>query len=109
MSPDVQLIALIGGLHLVGILFAALLIQQCLRADTVTPWRSPEDGSDWGGSDRRRPRAPTGPRDGGLPLPDARPARVRLREPGRLADLRPGRERRPAREPGQPRRVPSRS
>jgi hypothetical protein len=58
---------------------------------------NPEDG--WG----RGPKEPDTPRPdrprGGIPLDDAAPARVRLRGKGRLADERPPRERRPAREP----------
>jgi hypothetical protein len=68
----------------------------------------PADGQDGPGNDRSRPvrRPPRG--GGGVPLPDAAPARVRLREPARLADLLPDRSRRPAREPGRSPRVPSR-
>jgi hypothetical protein len=36
---------------------------------------------------------------GGLPLPDAEPARVRLRDHRPLRERLPARERRPAREP----------
>jgi hypothetical protein len=53
----------------------------------------------WRGDDPRpEPPAPVAP-SGGLPLPDAVPARVRLREPGRLSDhvVRP--ERRPSHVP----------
>jgi hypothetical protein len=42
--------------------------------------------------------APRGP-GGGLPLPDAAPSDVRLREPGRLADERPLPPRRPEHPP----------
>ncbi|HEX8205971.1 MAG TPA: hypothetical protein VF587_07940 [Solirubrobacteraceae bacterium] len=57
--------------------------------------------------DRRRfdppPRPPDdGDRRGGVPLPDAAPAPVRLREPGRLADGYPRRTRRPEHVPGEP-------
>ena len=46
--------------------------------------------------------APEGPRDGGrdgLPLPDAEPARVRLREDARIGDRLPRRPRRPDHAP----------
>ena len=56
------------------------------------------------------PEDPRGPRDGGVPLPDAAPAPVRLREPGRIADwnrARPPRPRRPEHVPGEPERTPA--
>jgi hypothetical protein len=71
----------------------------------------PEDRPDWRdwwpGDDDDRPRVPDpGPRGGDLPLPDAVPSAVRLREP---APLRTGRGR-PARRPVHPpERVPDRS
>ena len=67
-------------------------------------------GDDDGGSgvEPRTGGDPSGDRDGGVPLPDADPAPVRLREPGRLADGYPRRERRPAHEPvPAPRRLPA--
>lgn len=98
MSGAVQLVLLVGGLHVLGLVCAAALIIPALR-DRPEPPQRPDTGSDGGGGLRpSRPERPVRPR-GGLPLPDAQPARIRLREPGRLADLRPPRERRPAREP----------
>ena len=44
---------------------------------------------------------------GGLPLPDAEQAPVRLREPGRIGERYPRRPRRPEHEP-QPARAPER-
>lgn len=113
MADETLLVALLGGLHLLGFGFGALLLLPCLRDERVAPLaRQGEDEEDGGGgSDRLRPVAPTGPRSGGLPLPDAVPARVRLRERTRLADLLPGRERRPAHAPApspSPSRTPAR-
>jgi hypothetical protein len=54
-----------------------------------------DDGWGRGGNPPPSPRRPIG----GLPLPDAEPAHIRLRDHRRLADLLPRRERRPAREP----------
>ena len=105
MSPGDQLVLMIAGLHTVALIFAFMLIIPALR-DRPEPPRRPGGGSDGGGGRRvpPYPQPPYGP--GGLPLPDAEPARVRLREPGRLADQRPPRPRRPAREPErQPSRV----
>ena len=63
------------------------------------PPDSDQGGDGWG---KRRPKPPRNPPlgpQGGLPLDDAVPARVRLRGNGRLSDLLPARSRRPAREP----------
>jgi hypothetical protein len=101
MAADVKLVLVFVGLHLVGFLMIGLLVLMFLRSETPDGWNPPdEDENDGGGgSDRVPPVAPDKPRPGGLPLPDAVPARVRLREPARLADVLPQRERRPAREP----------
>ncbi|MCW3065648.1 MAG: hypothetical protein JWN32_2820 [Solirubrobacterales bacterium] len=98
---DPQLVLLAGVLHLLMLVLACVLLIGAVRAKPAAAWqeRPPDEGDD-GGSDRLRPTPPTRPRGGiPIPLPDAVPARVRLREPARLADLLPGRERRPAREP----------
>ena len=88
-----MLVALLGGLHLLGFGFAALLMLPLLRDERIAaPARRGEeedDGGGGGGNDRVRPAPPRGPRGGGIPLPDALPARVRLREPLRLAQLIP--------------------
>lgn len=107
VAGDGELLALIFAMHLVMLVFAALLFRAFLRSDTVEEW-SPvgdsDDGDDGPGSDRLRPRAPNSPRDGGLPLPDAAPARLRLRDHERLGDRLP----RPARRPGHaPERDPA--
>lgn len=102
MARDTQLVALFVGLHVVGMGVIAALLVMFLRAETTRGWAPPDEdeGGGGGGSDRLPPRAPGGPGDDGLPLPpDARPARFRLRDERRLADLLPPRERRPAREP----------
>ena len=59
----------------------------------------PSGGDGWGkGPPPPDPRRPDRP-NGGIPLDDAAPARLRLRGRDRLADGLPSRERRPAREP----------
>jgi hypothetical protein len=64
------------------------------------------DGGD--GPPPPEPSDPEPPRPGGpglaLPLPDAAPSDVRLREPGRIADAHPA----PARRPHEPVRRPER-
>ena len=98
MSSAAQLVLMIGGMHVLGLACALALIIPALR-DQPEPPQPPSDGSDGGGGlHRPTPDAPMRPR-GGIPLPDAQPAGIRLRGPGRLADKRPARERRPAREP----------
>jgi hypothetical protein len=94
MGDETLLVALLGGLHLLGIGFAALLLLPVLRDERVVPLapRGEEEDGGGGGNDRVDPTPPRSPRGGwgpSLPLPDAVPARVRLREPVRLADLIP--------------------
>jgi hypothetical protein len=110
MTGDVQLLLWIAGVHLLGLGCVAVLLIPALK-DSPSPNRRPEGESDdgWGRGPKPAPKPPEPPR-GGIPLPDAAPARVRLREPGRLSERLPSRERRPAREPSrQPVRTPTRS
>ena len=101
MSGDVELMLMIAGMHFLGLVCAAALLLPALRDGPDVPPR-PERGSDdgWGHGPPNGP-TPFEPPSGGLPLPDAMPARVRLRDHRRLAELLPGRERRPAREPSR--------
>jgi hypothetical protein len=109
VSPDVKLMLLFGGLHLVALALLSMLLTMFLRSDTTTAWSPPDDDiNGGGGSDRVRPPSPLIPGGGAPPLADARPARVRLRAAGRLAELLPPRERRPSREPERtPHRLPA--
>ncbi len=102
MTGGAQLLLWIAGVHLVGLVCVAALLLPALRDNPVPPGRRPEnDGDDgWGRGPKLPPKPPAPPR-GGIPLPDATPARVRLREPGRLAERLPRRERRPVREPAR--------
>jgi hypothetical protein len=104
MGDETLLVALLGGLHLLGFGFAAVLLLPLMRDERVAPLghRGEDEDEGGGGNDRVDRTPPRGPRPGGIPLPDAVPARVRLREPVRLADLIPARGRRehaPARTP----------
>ncbi|MBV9195646.1 MAG: hypothetical protein JO168_16010 [Solirubrobacterales bacterium] len=100
MNGDAQLLLMIAGVHVLALGCVAVLMIPALRDGPDSPPRSSDSGSDegWGRGPRRPPRPPEPPR-GGIPLPDAVPAGVRLRDHQRLADHRPRRERRPAREP----------
>ncbi|MDQ6834881.1 MAG: hypothetical protein M3016_01710 [Actinomycetota bacterium] len=111
MAGQAQLLLWIAGLHLVGLGCVAVLLIPALRDNPVTPMpRSDGEGEDGWGRGPKLPPEPRTPPRGGIPLPDASPARVRLREPGRLGEELPGRQRRPVREPGRrPARTPSRS
>ncbi|HUO74473.1 MAG TPA: hypothetical protein VMU39_27125 [Solirubrobacteraceae bacterium] len=100
MSGEAQLMLMIAGVHLLGLACVAVLMIPALRDGPDSPPQASDGGSDdgWG----NYPRRPVSPRDvpgGGLPLPDAEPAHVRLRDHRRLGDHLPARERRPAREP----------
>ncbi len=110
MPDDLLLVALFAALKLLGLGLGAALLLPILRDERVDAGTvRGDDENGGGGSDRIGPRTPRGPRPDGLPvpLPDAAPARVRLRERHRLADLLPGRERRPQHVPG-PDRAPAR-
>ncbi len=97
---DAQLIVMIGGVHLLALGCVALLLIPALRDGQWPSSRRSDEESDegWGRGPRRPPKPPAPPR-GGIPLLDAEPARVRLRDGRRLGDYLPPRERRPAREP----------
>jgi hypothetical protein len=99
VTKEVLALALTVLVHVIGM--AALVWALLLDDENRPDWRGW-----WPGGDDEPPAPPASPRDGGgLPLPDAVPSAVRLREPGRLAEGHP----RPARRPEHaPVRVPSR-
>ena len=104
MSPDEQLMLIFGTLHLVALGLGALLFVMFLRSDGSEGTEPPEeDEGGGGGSDRISDTPKTSP-SGGIPLPDAEPAPVRLRGHERLADLLPKRDRRRVAEPEPARR-----
>src|SRR5690348_12684280 len=92
MSGDVQLLLLIGGIHIFGFVAVAILMLPALRESWGTPPPgSSSDGNEGGGPGGPGliPVLPSSSPGGGLPLPDAIPARVRLRDHRKLADLQP--------------------
>jgi hypothetical protein len=105
MSPDEELLLIFGALHLVALALGVVLFVMFLRSDSTEGRHDGEEdeGGGGGGSDRISDRPKTSP-SGGVPLPDAEPAPVRLRGHQRSGDLRPRRERRPAIEPRPARR-----
>jgi hypothetical protein len=109
MGDETLLVALLGGLHLLGLGFGAMLLLPLMRDERIVrAARGEEDDDSGGGNDRVDPTMPRGPGPGGLPLPDALPARVRLREPARLADLIPTPQRREHAPTRAPTRTPAR-
>ena len=99
MSGEAQLLLMIAGVHFLGLACVAMLMIPALR-DGPDSQGPADGGSDDGwGNYPRRPKSPSDVPGGGLPLPDAVPASVRLRDHQRLRDKLPPRERRPSREP----------
>jgi hypothetical protein len=103
VTKEVLALGLTLFVHVVGML--ALVWALFLDDDNRPDWRG------WFRLDDDTPPEPQpGPSGDRLPLPDATPSRVRLREPGRVADLLPRPSRRPAHAPERaPDRTPERS
>ncbi len=100
MSGEYQLLLMIAGMHLLGLACVAVLLILAFRQGSEEPRGQTDRGSDDGwGNKPQRPPEPSDRPWGGVPLPDAAPAAVRLRDERRLADSLPRPERRPAREP----------
>ena len=97
-----------GALHLIALALGVVLFMMFLRSDTASAWTPPDDdeGGGGGGNDRLPSRPKPRP-NGGIPLPDAEPARTRLRGHEKLRDAYRRPLRRPA-EPPAPRRLPAR-
>ena len=100
MSKEILAIGITLLVHVVGLI--ALVWTLLLEPEDRPDWRGwwPRDGDDG-------PSAPSpAPRGGGLPLRDAQPSTVRLREPARIGA---GHDR-PSRRPEHPpERVPDRT
>jgi hypothetical protein len=102
MTPDEELMVIFGALHLVALVLGAVLFVMFLRSDAGSRFNGPEEDDGGGGGNDRIGGGPKGSPSGGIPLPDAIQSSVRLRGRGRLADLRPRRERRRVVEPARP-------
>ncbi|HEU4701144.1 MAG TPA: hypothetical protein VFS37_01585, partial [Conexibacter sp.] len=69
MGDETLLVTLLGGLHLIGFGFAAVLLLPLLRDERIAPVaRDEEEDDGGGGNDRVRPTPTPGPRGGGIPL-----------------------------------------
>ena len=95
----------VGGVNLPGLL-SVILILFVAFAPVLFGRRGPASEQDDGDSDDgggpggpKPPDRPIGPSPGGIPLDDARPARIRLRAHERLVDGRRIGQRRRSREP----------
>ncbi|MBF6621366.1 MAG: hypothetical protein ITG02_14200 [Patulibacter sp.] len=88
--------------HLIGAVFLAWWILPASARGELRGWFREDDG---GAPPLGRPPEPggSGARASSLPLPDASPSAVRMREPGRLLDGVPGTPRRPV-HPADPER-----
>jgi hypothetical protein len=107
MSGAYQLMLMVAVMHLLGLIGVGVLIFIALRQGPGQQPHPGESGQDDGwGNEPRRPPEPSNRPWGGVPLPDAEQALVRLRDHRKLGDRLPERERRPAREPD---RTPHRS
>ncbi len=103
MSGPVAAILLTVIVHVIA--FVILFVT--MGGEMVDWFRAPKRDDDDGGLGfEPEPTAPA-PSGGGLPLPDAVQAPVRLREPGRIAERYPRRPRRPEHAP-EPARTPER-
>jgi hypothetical protein len=104
MSPDEELMLIFGTLHLVALVLGAALFMMFVRSDRASGGEPPEEDEGGGGGSDRISDAPKTSPSGGIPLPDAEPAPVRLRGHERLADLLPKPDRRRVAEPEPARR-----
>jgi hypothetical protein len=103
MSPDEELMVIFGALHLVALILGGVLFVMFLRSDAGSRFKPPDDDDGGGGGNDRIGGGPKSSPSGGIPLPDAVQARVRLRSAhDRLADLRPRPVRRRVPEPAEP-------
>ena len=102
MTKEVLAIGITVLVHVIGL--AALVWMLLLDAEDRPDWRDW-----WPGGDDDAPRAPShGPGGGDLPLRDAVPSAVRLREPAPLRAGHPRPSRRPAHAPERtPHRAPT--
>jgi hypothetical protein len=102
MTPDEELMVIFGALHLVALVLGAVLFFMFLRSEAGSGFKPPDEDDGGGGGNDRLSGGPKSSPSGGIPLPDAEQASIRLRGPGRLADLRPRPARRRVAEPAEP-------
>ncbi len=108
ITPDDELVLIFGMLHFAALALGVVLFVLFLRSDDTGVHEPPEDDEPGGGgNDRVSDRPPASSPSGGLPLPSAEQARVRLRGHEKLRDAHRGPARRRVREPARtPERLP---
>jgi hypothetical protein len=90
MTPDEELMVIFGALHIIALALGVVLFMMFLKSDSTSSWKPPEeDEGGGGGGNDRLPSTPKPKPTGGVPLPDADPARSRLRGHEKLRDVRP--------------------
>jgi hypothetical protein len=99
---DAELILVMTMLHLVALVAGGGLLGLAFRSGEPHGLLPNSEGGEGGQAPREPPHRPTDNPPIGPPLPGAVPTRVRLRQPGRLADVQPRRRRRGPREPQRP-------
>jgi hypothetical protein len=104
MSPDEELMVIFGALHLVALALGVVLFVMFLRSESGSGHRPPEEEDGGGGGNDRISDRPKISPSGGIPLPDAEPARFRLRSHDRPPGLRDRPARRRVVEPARPSR-----
>lgn len=96
----------VGGVDLPGLLVLvitlAVAFAPLLLGRRASPGPSDAESDDGHGGGPPPPRRPPNSPSGGIPLQDAQPARVRLRNHDRLSELLPKGGRRPSRAPANP-------
>jgi hypothetical protein len=102
MTPDEELMVIFGALHLVALVLGVVLFVMFLRSEAGSRYKPPDDDDGGGGGNDRISGGPKSSPSGGIPLPDAEPARIRLRSHERLCNLRPRPSRRRVPEPARP-------
>jgi len=109
MTPDEELMVIFGALHVIALALGVVLFMMFLRSDATSSWKPPEEdeGGGGGGNDRLPTSKPKPRPSGGVPLPDADPARTRLRDHAKLRDAHPRPMRRTV-HPHTPQRTPAR-
>ena len=94
-----------GALHLVALVLGVVLFVMFLRSEAGPGYNPPDDeDGGGGGNDRVSDRPPRTSPSGGVPLPDAEPAPVRLRGHEVLRDAHRRSDRRRVAEPAGPAR-----
>ena len=104
MTPDEELMLIFGALHLVALALGVVLFVMFVRSDRGSRSGPEDEDSGGGGGNDRISNRPKSSPPGGIPLPDAEPAPMRLRGPERLRDVRGRPERRRVVEPSRPAR-----